>query len=193
MPPVVPVAAIAPSNGMAVAALVLGILSFFCLGPLGGVLAVVFGVIGMNKAKEMAGTGHGMSIAGLILGIIGTILWMIVAIVFFVAADEASDSFSNWSGTVDSSKYEITIERCGLGSFDSPEMTVTLRNKSSDEKSYILNYEFRTSSGALIASGSSFPETFPANGSKAVEISSFGDSGPSNIRCEITSVENWFN
>ena len=178
---------------MAVAALVLGILSIFCLGPLGGVLAVVFGVLGMNKAKQMGGTGHGMSIAGLILGIVGTILSVIAFIVFFVAADKASDSMSDWSGTVDSSKYEITVERCGVDSFDSPEMTVTLRNKASDEKSYILNYEFRTSSGSLIDSGSTFPETFPANGSKSVEIMSFEDSPSSNIKCEITSVENFFN
>ena len=36
------------TNGMAVAALVLGILTFVCLGPVAGILAIVFGILGMK-------------------------------------------------------------------------------------------------------------------------------------------------
>ena len=40
-----------PQNGMGTAALVMGILQFFCLGFIGSILAIVFGKIGMNKAE----------------------------------------------------------------------------------------------------------------------------------------------
>ena len=58
------------TNGLAIAALVLGILgvvlNIIPLIPYGfGFLAIIFGVIGMNKP-----VGKGMAISGLILGII---------------------------------------------------------------------------------------------------------------------------
>lgn len=61
--PVPPVGgAPSPNNGLAIAALVLGILTFVCLGPIAGVLAIIFGFLGLKKANEMGGTGKGMSI-----------------------------------------------------------------------------------------------------------------------------------
>lgn len=186
------------NNGMAVAALVLGILTFVCLGPIAGILAVVFGFLGLKKAKEMGGNGKGMATAGIVLGIVGTVLSIILLIVFVFAADKASDSISdsvkNWSGTADPSSYDLKVEKCGIDStFDSPMMTIKVTNKTSVEKNYIFNYEFRSSSGALIDSGGSFPESIPANGSKLVEISSFEDTMESTVKCAVTSVENWFN
>ena len=74
---------------MAVAALVLGILTFFCLGPIAGVLAIIFGIIGLGKAKEMGGTGRGMSIAGIVLGIVGTVVSVIFIIILIVAAGDS--------------------------------------------------------------------------------------------------------
>lgn len=183
---------------MAVAALVLGILTFVCLGPIAGVLAVIFGFLGMKKANEMGGTGKGMAIAGIILGIVGTVISILLLVFVVFAADKASDSISdsvkNWSGPANASDYNITVEKCAIDStFDSPKMTIKVVNKTSVEKSYIFNYEFRSGSGSLIDSGASFPETIPANGSKLVEISSYEDAKSSSIKCEVTSVENWFN
>ena len=57
---------------MAVTSLVLGILSFFCLA-LAGIPAIVFGFLGLSRAKT-AGTGQGMAVAGMILGLVGTLL-----------------------------------------------------------------------------------------------------------------------
>ena len=198
-PPIPPPAgAPNPNNGMAVAALVLGILTFVCLGPIAGVLAVIFGFLGMKKANEMGGTGKGMAIAGIILGIVGTVISILLLVFVVFAADKASDSISdsvkNWSGPANASDYNITVEKCAIDStFDSPKMTIKVVNKTSVEKSYIFNYEFRSGSGSLIDSGASFPETIPANGSKLVEISSYEDAKSSSIKCEVTSVENWFN
>ena len=187
-----------PNNGLAIAALVLGILTFVCLGPIAGILAIVFGFLGMKKANEMGGTGKGMSIAGIVLGIVGTIASILFLIFVVFAADQASDSISdsvkNWSGEANASDYNVTVEKCAIDStFDSPMMTIKVTNKTSTEKNYIFNYEFRTSSDSLIDSGSSFPESIPANGSKLVEISSFEDVSVGSVKCKITGVENWFN
>jgi hypothetical protein len=56
---------------MAVAALVLGIVGVFI--PILGVLALIFGGVGLSKANSGA-SGKGMAIAGLVLGIIGTLV-----------------------------------------------------------------------------------------------------------------------
>jgi len=187
-----------PNNGIAIAALVFGILTFVCLGPIAGVLAVIFGFIGLKRAKEMGGTGRGMSIAGIILGIVGTVVSIVLFIIIVLAAGQASesisDSVSDWSGPANASDYNVTVERCSIdATFGAPEMTIKVTNKTSVEKSYVFNYEFRSGAGSLIDSGSSFPETIPANDSKLVEISSFEDVTAATIKCEITGVENWFN
>ena len=74
----------APSNGMGTAALIMGILQFFCLPVIAGVLAIVFGKIGMNKAKAGEATNGGVAKAGFWLGIIGLILTVIAGIVTII-------------------------------------------------------------------------------------------------------------
>lgn len=87
-----------PSNGFAVAALVLGIVSIlmfwtFGIGVVVGVLAVVFGILGRKRAKDMPGDGKaGLAMAGLITGALG-VLGGIAFIVLLVAAAEELDDF----------------------------------------------------------------------------------------------------
>jgi hypothetical protein len=50
---------------------VLGIVGFFL--PILSFLALVFGAIGISKANQGA-AGKGMAVAGLVLGIIGTLV-----------------------------------------------------------------------------------------------------------------------
>jgi hypothetical protein len=91
-PPVAPqyVGAPAPAtrtSGMAVASLVLGIVSVFCLGFLVVVpiLAIVFGHISLDRIAQSGGwvKGRGLAIAGAVLGwimlvpvLIGTFAWL---------------------------------------------------------------------------------------------------------------------
>jgi hypothetical protein len=58
------------TNGMSIAALVLGILWIWWIGS---VLALIFGYIGKNQIDQSGGqqTGRGMAIAGIVLGWIG--------------------------------------------------------------------------------------------------------------------------
>jgi uncharacterized protein DUF4190 len=56
-------------NGLAVAALVCGIVGLLCLGFILGPLAIIFGGVGISKANQ--GADHkGLAIAGLVLGIV---------------------------------------------------------------------------------------------------------------------------
>jgi hypothetical protein len=79
-------------NGMGTAALIMGILQFFCLGIIGSILAIVFGKIGMNKAEQGLATNGGLAKAGFILGIIGVAFNVIVLVIVVVAAIAGSSS-----------------------------------------------------------------------------------------------------
>jgi len=74
-----------PDNGMGTAALVLGILSAIqCIPILGGILAIVFGRIGMQKAAAGQATNGDQARLGMILGIVGICISVAVAILIGV-------------------------------------------------------------------------------------------------------------
>ena len=91
-----------PQNGMGTAALVMGLLQFVCLGPIGSVLAIVFGAIGIKKANRGEATNGGMAKAGLWLGIVGIVLSVVAVILMVVlgvgifrAAESSLDPANN--------------------------------------------------------------------------------------------------
>ena len=65
-------------NGMAVAALVCGLVGLVLFGILLGLLAIIFGSIGIGTANKRGGAGKGMAIAGLILGCVDMILFIAI-------------------------------------------------------------------------------------------------------------------
>jgi hypothetical protein len=69
------------SNGLAIAALVCGIVGFFLLGIVLGPLGIIFGGLGLRRANAGA-RGRGMALAGLIVGIIDTVLYIVVILAF---------------------------------------------------------------------------------------------------------------
>jgi hypothetical protein len=85
----------ARSNGLATAALVLGIVSL-CLGPLLGLPAIICGILGLTKVSDTR-SGKGASIAGIVLGVVGMIVLPIAVLLPAVskvrlAAAKAKDS-----------------------------------------------------------------------------------------------------
>lgn len=74
----------APQNGMGTAALIFGILQFFCLGIVGSILALVLGKIGMDKADQGLANNRGVAKAGFVLGIIGLVLSAIALVVWII-------------------------------------------------------------------------------------------------------------
>lgn len=79
-----------PQNGMGTAALVMGILQFFCLGTVGSILAVVFGKMGMTKAEQGLANNYGTAKAGFILGIVGLVLSGIGLIIWIIIVAAAA-------------------------------------------------------------------------------------------------------
>ena len=61
------------SNGPAIASLVLGILG--CIPYITGLLAILFGIIGLRRSGDPYASGKGMAVAGLVLGIVSVVLW----------------------------------------------------------------------------------------------------------------------
>jgi hypothetical protein len=88
-----------PTNGMAIASLIMGITGFTCLPALGSILALIFGYIGKGQVARSQGAqdGRGMALAGIVMGWIGLILTLVVAglILASVVAVVESDAADN--------------------------------------------------------------------------------------------------
>ena len=71
-------------QGMAVTAMVCGILSLTLCGCVTAIPAVICGWIGMKQADQGQAGGKGMAVAGLIMGIVNLVLTGLV-LVFYLA------------------------------------------------------------------------------------------------------------
>jgi uncharacterized protein DUF4190 len=85
-------------GGMATAALVFGILALITSwtvvgGVLLGLLAIIFGIVGVRRANRGLALGRGRAIAGIILGVlsIAIAVAVIAAGVAFFSSDEGKD------------------------------------------------------------------------------------------------------
>ena len=73
------------TSGMAVAGMVLGILSLVLfwaslLAPLLAILGIVFSVIGMSQSSKPGWTGMGMAVAGLVCSLVTAAIWVILVV-----------------------------------------------------------------------------------------------------------------
>ncbi|MFF3844267.1 DUF4190 domain-containing protein [Streptomyces sp. NPDC002328] len=64
------------TNGMAIASLCCGIVGLFLLNIVLGPLAIVFGAVSLRGAG--ARNGAGMAKAGIVLGIVDIVLWLVM-------------------------------------------------------------------------------------------------------------------
>lgn len=110
--PVVPSTGSAPTNPIATAALVVGILSIctawmpyvVVVGAVLAVLAVVFGVVGRRRAIDR-GTDQGRAVVGIVTGTIG-VACAVVGVIFTVALARALDRFD------DPARSEVELTSC---------------------------------------------------------------------------------
>ncbi|MCD9623935.1 DUF4190 domain-containing protein [Rhabdothermincola salaria] len=176
---------------MAVASLVFGILTFFCLGPIAGILAIVFGFVGLNRAKEI-GVGKGMSIAGIVLGVIGSIGAVLIAVLFIFAADEAVDDLG---GQADSDTYELTIDgsSCATDQFGFVTFEGTIANTSGSEKNFTIDVEFRDASDDVLIEDLADIVFDLAPGDTARWDVTTNIEEDVELVCDVTSVDNFFN
>ena len=78
---------VGPKNGLGIAALVVAIIALFSVvgGIVLGVVAIILGVLGLQRARRGEATNGGIAIAGIVLGIL-SIIEAIVVIVLSVWA-----------------------------------------------------------------------------------------------------------
>lgn len=71
----------APTNGLAIASLVCGLVQFLGFWIVSGIPAIIMGHIARRQIKLSGEQGDGMALAGLILGYIGLVLGIIFVII----------------------------------------------------------------------------------------------------------------
>lgn len=81
----VPFIRVAPTSGLAVTSLVLGILGGV---PTFSLLALILGGCALPEINRGEKTGKGMAVAGLVLGILGTVGWLWVMVAALAAGGE---------------------------------------------------------------------------------------------------------
>jgi len=79
--PLHPDAAPQTTNGMAIAAMVLGIVWIWWVGS---VLALIFGCVALRQINERNQAGRGMAIAGVVLGCVGIAVGVVVLLAAFL-------------------------------------------------------------------------------------------------------------
>jgi hypothetical protein len=92
-PPSYPGGATGQTNGLAIAGMILGIASlvlFFLsvFAAIIGVVGLILSFIGLNKSKQMGGTGRGMAIAGIVTSAAGIAIGVILFIIGLQAASD---------------------------------------------------------------------------------------------------------
>ena len=70
-----------PTNGLAIAAMVLGIVWLWWLGS---ILALIFGFVALKQIKERHESGRGMAVAGIVLGCFGIGVGVVVLFLAFL-------------------------------------------------------------------------------------------------------------
>jgi uncharacterized membrane protein YbaN (DUF454 family) len=82
------------TNSMAIAALSCGI-GQLVAGPLAGIPAIVLGSISLRQIRNSGEDGHAMAMTGLVLGIVGTALFVLVVALFIAFTVIAFHQVSN--------------------------------------------------------------------------------------------------
>ncbi|WP_379139959.1 DUF4190 domain-containing protein [Paenibacillus sp. sgz500992] len=77
----------AQTNGKSIASLVLGILSIVSpyIGILFGIIAIILSAISLKEIRTRYEEGRGLAIAGLICGIVGTLIYTLLILLFLFA------------------------------------------------------------------------------------------------------------
>lgn len=170
--PPAPVAAPQPKNGLGTSGFVLGLIGLlFSFIPLIGVIAwplvilgIIFSAIGLSRTIKGAATNKGLSIAGLVLSILGLVMCVVMAAAFSKAVDEVNEE-ANRPATI---VYEVTG--------DAPNVTITYSSYGdgltmSTENPAALPWNKQQDVTGLLKGGSLTVTTSPAGGSVTCRVS----------------------
>lgn len=86
----------APTNGMAVASLIFGLVGLFVLPVVAPLLAIIFGHLARGQIRSSGERGGGMAVAGLVMGylalafaLIGFLIFIVIVLIAAAAASAA--------------------------------------------------------------------------------------------------------
>lgn len=120
-------------NGLATAGIVLGLLGLLgswipllnILAILLGILGAILAAIGLGKSKK-AGSGRGLALAGLILGVLAVIIAIVINVAFVNSVDDAIDTTTNT--TVETPADSADAAASDAGAASSEEIGTTRDN-----------------------------------------------------------------
>ncbi len=173
------------TNGIAVAALVCGIVSvalgwipvLFAIGAVLAVLAIIFGIVGLRRART-SGHRKGFAVTGLVTGSIG-LLVAVGGLVFTIALFRAIDRYEN------PPESSISIESCGVDA-GRAHVEGELRNDGDRSSRFTVHVEFRAlPSGPSIERLVSVRSTPPGETTRFVADQRLDAD---EVECEITDV-----
>ncbi|MDI3387262.1 DUF4190 domain-containing protein [Streptomyces sp. B-S-A8] len=127
-----------PQNGLGIAALVLGIIGavlFFTVwgGVILGVLALIFGLIGLSKARKGMATNKGVALSGTVLGGVAIVLSVVWLVVVVLAVQKVSDELEKEADRVASADPGTSDGGSGTGGSAGGEDTGEPGAAGSDE------------------------------------------------------------
>jgi hypothetical protein len=118
-----------PRNGLGVAALVVGIVGtlfgflffmFWLSGPL-GVLALIFGIVGLGRVRKGQADNKGVAITGIILGGVATVLAVIGLVVTVFMVKDVTDSLKDIKSVDVSPSASASADGSASPSEDTPD------------------------------------------------------------------------
>ncbi|MFP4634905.1 MAG: DUF2510 domain-containing protein [Nitriliruptoraceae bacterium] len=106
------------SSGLAVAALIIGILSLLVglipfiglLGVVGGIIALILGLVGRSKAKRGQASGGGMALAGAVIGVIGMLVAIGITVFAVTGIQRFGSSFTDFAECMEETGDEAYCE-----------------------------------------------------------------------------------
>ncbi len=180
------------SNGLALAALIVGIAAIvLCFTFVLGIVAVALGAVGLGKARSAGGKGKGQAITGIVLGLLSLLLGAGSWIALARGADRVEEAVDELAGPADPDTYDIEVERCELDRFGTALAQGRIENTSDNERNYEIRVEF-VRRGEVLDSGNTIVTNVAAGDSETWEVNGIVD-GDANVRCTVTDVNNIFN
>ena len=126
-----------PTSGLAIAALVTGLLGM-------GLVAIGLGIAGVVQTNRTKQPGRGMAIAGIVIGAVS----LIVQVIFVVAAVRAFDEVATEYPSAPTVSTSVLVEACGDGDMEACDSLFWQSEVGSDDE------EFASTCGGLDPAGS---------------------------------------
>jgi len=108
-------------NGAGTAALVIGVnalvlaalVIFFPIAFILGIIAAIFGMVGMGRAKRGEADNRGHAVAGLVTGLIAIVLAVVIAVRIGTFINDHQGDFRSFWSCITSAPTDAEQENCG--------------------------------------------------------------------------------